>query len=384
MKDYNLGKMGRRRFVKVATALGISAESLRLGTQEGLARSMDQPSKEVSYVKKMRVKRDEDGMPIGREPVYDSIPRDEHIDIETASSLSGRISELIDQKFPNSPTVTSMIGKTDQSPTGFGVFVAYAEQIDEDGVVHTPAASREEIQNELPDKAEASVSNGRWQATRKDIPVILTEKTVERPMSGYEYNWDDVPGGAVVNGGTANATYYYDSEYHLITAAHVVGDVKSDWGNPDASENDGYVRKKVNTLYRDYALLRFYQDNFQAAIRNDSTSNPSTDLRVSSSITDDGIRKYYLNTENPVTMQGSTTGRRTTYVRFLDEHNSDNNIIHVENTPQQGDSGGIIFHEQDDYDQADIMGVISHSSSKSGTKGNTAESVENRWEGFFA
>lgn len=69
----NTRQMSRRRFTEVAAAAGVSLSSLYWGTKEGLAAAADE--NEIPYVKFLH------GMPEpvgdGREPIYDSIPREE-------------------------------------------------------------------------------------------------------------------------------------------------------------------------------------------------------------------------------------------------------------------------------------------------------------------
>jgi hypothetical protein len=387
MKDTKLEKMGRRRFIEVASALGISGTALRLGTQEGLAAATNDPSEEVPYVRKMKVLRDDDGYPKGREPVYGSISRDRWIDIETTNKAQRKITEQLQREFPGSPSVHASVTGMAQSPTGRGILVQYYIQQNVDGSVESPSASREEIRSKLPDKVTASVARDGWKAERTGIPVLVTEEVDKKPRS-YKHNWEDPPAGCVVSGGTANGSYWYDGNYHLITAGHVVGDINKDWGNPTDSENDGYVVDKVNDRgsNRDYALLAAYQNNIQAALRNDSDANPQTDLRIASTVTDQEIDYEFCNTEKPMSYQGKETGRVETYVRSFSTNDKSSNTdqtLQVEQDVINGDSGGIFFHKDPDYDQIDVMGVI-YDTSYYGTIGNTAESVENYFGGYYA
>ena len=65
--------MSRRKFIKTASAAGVSASSLYWGSQSGLAAVAEED--EVPYVKFLHGTPEPVGD--GREPIYDSIPRKE-------------------------------------------------------------------------------------------------------------------------------------------------------------------------------------------------------------------------------------------------------------------------------------------------------------------
>lgn len=381
--DEDLTKMGRRRFTKVASALGISATSLRFGTQEGLAEAMDRPKDEVSYVSRMKVIEDEDGTPIGREPIYDTIPRDEWVDLETTTEVQRQVTSQLERQFPDSPSLHASITAMDDSPTGFGVVVQYAERHKADGTVLTPAASREAVESALPDTLDATAGKDKWTQKRSDIPVVVTEKVIEKQC--YSHDWTDIPGACDLNGGTANGTFYHNDEYHLITAGHVVDAPKSDWGNPDKADSDGYVLDKVDQSNRDYALLRTYSNNANPMIRNDSSTNPDTDYYIYGAYTDDTIRNDFLNTGRTAKYQGRVTGRVSTEVVAWSDNDTSLNTdqsFQVQQDAQGGDSGGVIFDIDSDDNGVWMMGVI-FDYGYYGARCNSAESVENNYSGYY-
>jgi hypothetical protein len=387
MDSNKLDKIGRRRFMKVASTLGISATSLRLGTQEGLVQAMDDPKQEVSYVSRMRVITDQDGNPIGREPEYSTIARDKWVDLETTTKAQEQITNRLHRTFPNSPTLHASITPSDESPTGHEVTVYYAAKEMADGTVVEPQVSRQQVQGTLPNKMTATVGKNQWSAERSGIPVRVTERVVERQTSGYTgYDWAEIPGGCKINGGTACSTFYHtnEDEYHLITAGHVVDSSPSDWGNPTKSDTDGWVIDKVNQANKDYALLRTYSDNAKTMLRNDDGSNPDTDLQIYGGLTDDTIRNDFYGTRKEVKYQGRETGRVTTYVEDFSENtsSSDDQTFQVTQSATSGDSGGIVFNLDSDGNGAWVMGVIMDYGYY-GARCNTADSVEYAYPGYF-
>ena len=387
MKSKNLRDLNRREFIKVATAMGITASTLQLGTQSGLARSINDPKEEISYVAELKVQRNQSGEPVGREPVYRTIQREDWADVQATEKAMKRIHGQLEQEFADTSLLSVGMTRDSQSPTGLRVEVDYYIQHLSDGSTIQPTVNRADIVDTIPDNVSASVGKGDWKLTRSGIPVAVNKMGESRPLS-YSHDWDDPPAGCAINAGTANGSYYYDSTTHLATAGHVVGEPQSEWGNPTKSKSEGYVVKKEkvkNEEYRDLALLRPYTADIQPVLRKDNT--PSTDLRVSGTVTDEDIKTYYLRTGKEMKYQGSETGRKTTTVKRWEEHsNKDTDqVVHVEQDSIIGDSGGLFFKKDPDFQQMKVMGIIADSSTNYGTKGNSAESFEN-WvgSGYFA
>ncbi|MFC4406889.1 hypothetical protein [Haloarchaeobius iranensis] len=393
--------------MKVASAIGISTSCLRFGTQEGLVSAMGDPSEEVSYVERLRVVEDDDGNPIRREPIYNSISRDEWIRVETASEAQSRIYRLLRQEFPRSPELNAHKVESDQSPIGYEIVVRYPVASDSGGSEVTPHASAQSVAEALPNTLEITVGRDEWAATRKGIPVRFSRTQVERAAQtecgdnddtppSYIHDWSDIPAGCCVWGwpdgdpGTANGTFYHHKygEYCLIAAGHCVqapeaGEPNPSWGNPDLDSPDGYVLDKIDTTDRDYALLRTYSQNTQRRIRHPSTT--TTDYDIYGSITDQGIQNTYEATGETVYAQGNVLERVSSQITEYDENNGGGTQqIKFTADVECGDSGGLIFAESEDGYGAYILGIINQFYYQNGVDiGNTAEAVENTYNGFY-
>lgn len=402
--------MGRRRFMKVASAIGISASSLRLGSQDGLVSAMGNPRNEVSYVSRMEVVEDDDGTPIAREPVYKTCPRDIWVDIKTSVAAQNQVSQIVNRRF-NSDNLEVTMAKNRNSPTGYVINVEYCVTNLPDGSTEEPQASFETVQDTLPSTVGATVGQDQWRASRDSIPVHLNRSRKEQLQGSgdaeyapsndcdsnpvnYSHDWSNIPAGCALTGypaggsATANGTFWHwdYSEYCLITVGHTVKDPDSTyatWGNPDKSSIDGYVLDKVEELPRDYALLRTHDGDTQQRIRSGG-NNPTTDFDVLGGVTDDEIQTEYLENQSQIKLQGHTSGRLSTFAvewEGLPSETGFSRVI-VDEEVCTGDSGGLIFDETDDGIGANILGMIARDDVGQ-TRCITAESIENAYNGFY-
>jgi hypothetical protein len=86
--------MSRRKFIKTASAAGVSASSLYWGSQSGLAAAAEED--EVPYVKFLHGTPEPAGD--GREPIYDSIPRKEWERRWTTVDLRDKIGRQLNKR----------------------------------------------------------------------------------------------------------------------------------------------------------------------------------------------------------------------------------------------------------------------------------------------
>lgn len=205
-KRRELMRMGRRRFVEAALSLSIAAESIRFGTRNGIVRAADVD--EVPYVKYLKGDPTD---PHGREPIYDTIPREEWIRRRTALNLRARVDRAIRRNWGVS-SITPVFVAMEGSPTGFGVRVEYEILVDREGTTRTPEPSFEEVRATLPEKADVTAGDGEYRETRRNIPirVVRTESrrhcddtSVDGPVQEgiYSYASDTgrVPGGVPIS-----------------------------------------------------------------------------------------------------------------------------------------------------------------------------------------
>lgn len=94
--DNEISRMSRRRFVRTASALGVSAACLQYGTRQGLAEAAGE--NEVPYVRRLRyLGRDENGER-QHEPVYGSIHRDKWEPRHTANDAAQKIGQMVEDR----------------------------------------------------------------------------------------------------------------------------------------------------------------------------------------------------------------------------------------------------------------------------------------------
>lgn len=420
MNGENLDRMSRRRFVKFASALGIPAASLSLGTKEGLAKAMDRPSDEISYVSRMHVQRDEDGKPTGRDPVYETIPRDAWNDMEATYNAGERVRKQLSQEVEDMRLYSVSVISDDQSPTGASIKV-YVE------THHTPGdkivsakKSPSEVQSILPKTAEGAVGDGDWRATRRNIPIAVEEqrtKSLTGTTAGddleYEHTWLDKPGACVFQAqtddgtsvkSTMTMTFYNDnynssSDYYLTCAGHTAAKEGADWGNPSIDSVDGDVVESYTNEFgngpKDYALLDIDYNRYETAVRNTSSSDPNTDWPVGGAITNQELKNENYGDYNKISgikVQGCRTGRKgglnvTDWFPGPDEERDDDRVgIGPSYDASFGDSGGPMFfiEEIGGVEQLVMCGLLQKSLGTGGVMGPTAEAIEVGLSGFFA
>lgn len=190
--------MGRRRFVTVALSMGITAESLRLGTRDDIVQAADDD--EIPYVRYL-----EGGPadPSGRQPIYDTIPREEWIRRRTALNVRTKVERIVSREWGASPITPAFVAM-ETSPTGFGVEVEYPVITGQNETTRGPEPSFDEVREMLPEKAEGTMGEGKHRATRESIPVrvVRTESTKlacdDTQDQSETYTYTDVPGGVPI------------------------------------------------------------------------------------------------------------------------------------------------------------------------------------------
>lgn len=387
--------VGRRRFLNVASAMGVSATSLALGSQEGIASAVDDPQEEVPYVSWMNIVRNNEMEPIGREPHYKTIDREEWADLKTTKKAASLINKKLKSRFRDSDFIKAGYTQSDASPTGFAVEVVYKTKVYRDGQTSSPETPLDDVKEVVPSTMGAKVGKNQWKERREGIPVNVESRTEKQ--AGYEDDWEQIPAACAINDDAdpefppaSSTAYFYgfdNDTYYLMTAGHVAGDSSESWGNPDKSNDDGIVHRSYNSRTRpdrDYALLYPYSSTgIEYKIRE--PDQKSVDYRIDGSYTDEGIEQHLIAGNKDVTFQGATTGRTTTNVIDFHENREDSNIDQYVETAYQaedGDSGGIVFRDIGDDDGVKIVGTIM-SYGPNGSEVQTAEAMENGYNGFF-
>lgn len=379
MPDENdLRRMSKRRFLKIASAMGVSATSLRYGTQEALAKAKDGDS--VPYVKALITQYDKNGTPTGQDPRYGSIPRDIWEVKWTADDAAQRIQHQIRNQFPgDAHLITAGWGAMESSPTGYGVHVSYQEIECADGRYLSPDATIETVREELPDKQRGIVGEDDHR-TERTVPVVVEQQRSREVADCLsDTNWESVPGGTAMSSNNGGGTYcaaFHHRDYGIegmITSGHVCG---SDGAYVyDASgELHGTARDVYNGSDIDYAWVELSSGD--SPLREISDTNGGTDWIVSGIATDSEL-KYDTDTNTTYYGQGDANCRQTGNIqRFKDTW--------VEYGPHTagGDSGGTLW-KKGPGGEALIAGVCVEDLRLAGSKWTTAETVQNHANGYF-
>lgn len=202
--DNELSRMSRRRFIRVASAAGVSLACLEYGTREGLVQAAE--GEEVPYVRYL------EGTGEDREPVYASIPREAWARRQTAKDLAERVDKRLRNRFGKEVKV--YWGVMEDSPTGFGVYVDYNIVRGSDGPKYEPEPSMEEVRSVAPRKGKGTAAKGEHKETREHIPVRV-EKSYQQhvdcePCPSHQdyydtyYGWTFVPAGIAIDHGSGS------------------------------------------------------------------------------------------------------------------------------------------------------------------------------------
>lgn len=226
--------VNRRRFLQIASMLGLSGAGANQLTKTALAESNIDPQNEVLRLHGWKHTNHqaitERGAKPKREPVYYTIPVEDWLHTEGAKKVATKLSERF-----STPKVSAGIRNRSDNPSGMFVRVTYAIQLGPDGEPRTSADSVEidRIRDAVPNSVPVSLThNGRTY----EIDVDVEFTTVRHKEQGCYYDKEYRP----VRGGCAGNDYatkfcsglasictpasHDDHGWVHTTAAHVVND----------------------------------------------------------------------------------------------------------------------------------------------------------------
>jgi len=401
--DWNkISNMSRRKFIKTASAAGVSASSLHWGTQSGLAAAAEED--EVPYVKFLHGTPEPAGD--GREPIHDSIPREEWERRWTAVDLRDKTGHRLNERY-NTDLIAPEFTSMNSSHTGFGVKVVYTEIVQDGEVVKSPGVPYSDVKEEFEGSGKGEAAKGKYHAVREDIPIVVTRRTEENVGCSEadlmdQITIDGIPAGvdmtAVNEDSGSLCASFYTSDYGegWIVSGHVVGGkfggasgtvVKQ--GEAGSEEKIGEVRDSqvngdIDWAYVEDSVTGKYTVE-QVAKENDMTE---TEYRMRGIVNDDTLINKKDTNETFYT-QGEQTSRLSNTLIGVGGIGS--TYVTSEHDVTDGDSGGILFGVGDNDHYAYVAGVIKSQinddndgdSCKDDTKSTTAETVENKANGSF-
>jgi hypothetical protein len=381
--DNELTRMSKRRFLKVASAMGVSAASLRYGTQEGLAQAADEDT--VPYVEVVR--RTEDG---DEEPIYARIARDEWEVRHTADDAAQQVGAMVAEQGWDTSLVRPAFSVDGRG--GFRVVVEYKTLIRTDGTEQTPAPSVEEVEAALPDTIEGKAGQGRNKATRR-VPVVVKEQHEEKTACqdlSTDYN-GNVGGAQPIqcdetgDGGTTCSWFRHDTYGKgVLSSGHVYDQglfSPGPVGNTMLynSFDRGTVEDGNNGADIDWAFIPIEEGGGFATIDMSNGSNTGRFEEMFGMTTRTALK--------------NDAGTSTTYYRrgrascqiscTINQVAFDGNSFEFSQGPNRGDSGGPVFKKKGTTDEAYIGGVVVSDKEYGGGKATTAETIAENASGSF-
>ncbi|QCC57112.1 S1 family peptidase (plasmid) [Natrinema thermotolerans] len=240
VKDENYHLMGKRRFMKALSGLGLSATAVSLMSQSALAELTDNPENEVPRVKFVRGSPND---PKNAEAEYYTISRDEW---EYTQSRY-RAGQNLLRSFKNQgidPTGIDVVVKTQSGRNKDKVVSVQINPEQRKILPQNEKRSVESLRDVIPEKASAELEINQKSVTR-EVPIIVeeeagfdttdeqesTEVTTQSSHWYYDYRYRPIPGGCRIrpqkpDGSWTNCTGGIRSwdldrgEYVYVTAAH--------------------------------------------------------------------------------------------------------------------------------------------------------------------
>lgn len=372
-------KMGRRRFLKALSALGVSAGAFNYVSKDALAAVTDNPEKEVPRLESFRHTNHEEvtrGAKPEREPVFYTISREKWTIVESAHDARERLEEKVRRRYETSLQVSVRDRKNGRGKE----LVVYVPKPGTRSAGNT--VSVEDVRETLPTEMTGVAGRkSNYSVEVSDIPIRVRASS-EEYQAYYDYEYRPVPAGSLwrmVWGASEYCTVgtpVYDnskSEERLVTAAHcfVNNDTNTFYQNDSSSTTaDGVLARK-----------KFNEGGFDAAVVEPQTFDTKYDFAEEGCSCYQGIAingtlsKTYIKdlqgTDGKLTFQGARTGTSLGNVVEVS-----GNMFATNHQTNTGDSGGPAHRTRTGSfsTYSEIGGVLSY---KDGNTGN-------RWYTFMA
>lgn len=346
--------MGRRRFLKTLSSLGVSAAALNHMTKETLAELTDDPSREIPRLKGTRHTNHEAVVngtePPKLEPVYYTMPRDEFVRIEARYNAARKIRKQIG----DDPQMHVGVRRQQDDLI---INVVHETVLRHDGTVDKPRVSFSDLRETLPEYVDGNVSIDDREYGVEDVRVRAVEtRSAEDDYFDTDYE-SDVPGGCKWESCTLGHPAYDNDreEYVWTTASHCVDRSSNESvSQPDTNESDNYIG--VSDKYTEAG------NGDAATVRQNSAEEPYYDYAdyggghgdwpIYGTRSIDYLKDMAANGE-AVYKQGKTTGRLGG--RVLEVRN-DGMFVLINCDRSGGDSGGPFF-DVTDYGNAYAVGI---------------------------
>lgn len=391
VSNNKLKRMGRRRFIKTAATLGVSASSLQHISRDVIGGTVEDFEKEVPYVSRYRHTNHEavkEGNQAEREPVWDSIPRRLWKRIEAAHDAKSNLLNTVSRQLSSSPLITvGVSSRSDQYEKQIEVKYNMLKKEGEDDW-QTPAVEFSALEKFTPGKAPGKVewSDGKFQ---QEIPVKVQKQRLVQEDCGEFYDTDyedNIPGGVDITGGTIATPATKDStgEQVMASAGHVVSD-NDNATQPAYDHLSSFGEGPSNeTNLKDYGY--FYPvggTNLQWELGDQGGGTKTADIY--GVVSKERLKNKEGDTDYVLSKQGNTTGYEEGYITEYKEDSAGVRNVQTSAVSYSGDSGGPNYNRVTNpnlgVDEIYISHVHAYSYGSStcpadGPSGNTMEYFE--------
>jgi len=421
-----LSRMGRRRFLSTLSSLGVSATTLEYITQDTLAETVGDLKNEIPYVARLRHTNHEQVVageaPPEYEPKYKTMPRHQWAKIEAVHNAADRLWKKVNQADPTGRSYVEITERVNGGVSENVLNIVITKPKSTNGEVskrssinaEASESAKEKIRNQVPSSINGKAKIGNTTEEIEDIP-IKTEIAEQQKVWSYDYEYDPVPSGAMINrvteedteeqldnAGTICTPGYVDPSdpdnpegpdipegTHLVTAAHLVEKDRSvsqpgvDLDSPRKIGNMTWNWKETSdstfdagTIYPDSDISTLYD-------MGADSENEYEVYTISGYITFDEI-KSRKETGQEIEVRGSKSGilsskiHSTTKGGLYDRRNA----YRIEDKVSPGDSGGPHYDVEYNQTTGDYEAYIAGHSvviedGKTGTLSTAMEEVVN-------
>lgn len=252
MRDREMFRSGRRRFLKTLAGIGMSGQALAYMSQDTLASITSDPKREVPRLKELRHTNHEAVMqkeePPEREPIYYTIPRDEWAYVEGVQNAAVGMQQHIDNRLNTCGSTAGYVtAATREAVSGHHtrreVVVQHITINDE-----APNPDFQTVKEKLPGTIDGRAKGAEASEAVEDIPVTFEQRDMKFLDGGadgeYDYDYDpNTPVGAEIEayqrGTTGTAAYHNGRDEFVMTTVNHICDPNNDGsGQYDAYQPD--------------------------------------------------------------------------------------------------------------------------------------------------
>ena len=410
-----LQRMGRRRFLRTLTGLGVSGAALNYLSRDAVAEAdLDE---EVPRLGKLRHTNHEEvmrGEPPERESIHYTISRDKWAVVETAHDAASQVTERLKSAGFEDGARAGVTTVTRNHHDQKAVVVKRTVGETTDGQAITPGVSEDELKDTLPATVSGTAGGGKYQRTIEDIPVEIQTERVAHPLpteqpapdatgpgDHYEHKYRPVPGGACIQWGTAfpgscgtscAPAYNQDAEqYDLVTAGHVTKSEKIHQPKDDL-RNNHQIGTRIDDKYKvdhppkrappsfDAGVISLSVDHRHTFAADDGDNSYLDDYLITGIIGRDKL-KDNENSDFEILRRGTESGMKE---GTLGNVYVDDDAFDADTDGEPGDSGGPHF-TREKYDgvysyEVYIAGVCygAHEASKT-TRATMSDAIESEF-----